>query len=275
MGIPLRGRDFRDAENKSESRVAIVNETFAKKFFNGQDPIGRRFNWHGPKDPFFEIIGVVPDGKYNSLGEDPKPAVYTPLYQDYSGAVTLVARTRSDPRQVLSVLRGEVQKLDPSISVYAAKTLKEHMGTSLFPARMAAIALGSFGVLALILAAVGIYGVMSHVVAGRTREIGLRIALGAQLSDVQKLILKQGMLLAAIGSFCGLLIAFGGASGQRLHARQPRSRPRTNYLQRLALRSNPAPLQGLDIHSMSGFGGHGGCLSIMSCQCNTFTRFGD
>src|SRR3954466_11410959 len=211
MGIPLRGRDFRDDENKKESRVAIVNETFAKKFFNGQDPIGRRFNWHGPTDPFFEIVGVVPDGKYNSLGEDPKPAVYTPLYRDYSGTVTLVARTHGDPRQVLSALRGEVQKLDPSISVYAAKTLKEHMGTSLFPARMAAIALGSFGVLALILAAVGIYGVMSHVVAGRTREIGLRMALGAQLSDVQKLILKQGMLLAAIGSSGGLLIAFGGA----------------------------------------------------------------
>src|SRR3954447_26055803 len=211
MGIPLRGRDFREDENKKESRVAIVNETFAKKFFNGQDPIGRRFNWHGPTDPFFEIVGVVPDGKYNSLGEDPKPAVYTPLYRDYSGTVTLVARTRGDPRQVLSALRREVQKLDPSISVYAAKTLKEHMGTSLFPARMAAIALGSFGVLALVLAAVGIYGVMSHVVAGRTREIGLRMALGAQLSDVQKLILKQGMLLAGIGSIAGLLLAFGGA----------------------------------------------------------------
>jgi predicted permease len=211
MGIPLRGRDFRDDENKKESRVAIVNQTFAKMFFNGQDPIGRHFNWHGPKDPFFEIVGVVPDGKYNSLGENPRPALYTPLYRDYSGQTTLVARTRGDPQQVLAALRGEVQKLDPSISVYAAKTLKEHLGTSLFPARMAAIALGSFGVLALILAAVGIYGVMSHVVAGRTREIGLRIALGAQLSDVQKLILKQGMVLAAIGSSFGLIVAFGGA----------------------------------------------------------------
>jgi macrolide transport system ATP-binding/permease protein len=211
MGIPLRGRDFRDDENKKESRVAIVNETFAKKLLNGQDPIGRRFNWHGPKDPFFEIIGVVPDGKYNSLGEDPKPALYTPLYQDYTGMVTLVGRTRADPRQALAAMRGIVRELDPSISVYASKTLKEHLGTSLFPARMAAIALGSFGILALILAAVGIYGVMSHVVAGRTREIGLRMALGAQLSDVQRLILKQGMFLAAIGSVCGLLIALGGA----------------------------------------------------------------
>jgi ABC-type antimicrobial peptide transport system permease subunit len=153
----------------------------------------------------------VPDGKYNSLGEDPKPALYTPLYQDYSGTVTLFARTGGDPRQLFAALRGVVQKLDPSISVYAAKTLKEHMGTSLFPVRMAAIALGSFGVLALILAAVGIYGVMSHVVAGRRREIGLRMALGAQLSDVQAIILKQDMLLAAVGSSCGLLIAFGGA----------------------------------------------------------------
>ncbi|MGZ4983486.1 MAG: ABC transporter permease [Chthoniobacterales bacterium] len=211
MGIPLRGRDFRDDENKKENRLAIVNETFVKKFFNGADPIGKRFNWHGPNDPFFEIVGVVPPGKYNSLGEDPKPALYTPLYRDYSGSVTLVARTRDDPRAVLSALRGVVQQLDPSISVYAMKTLKDHMGTSLFPARMAAIALGSFGVLALILAAVGIYGVMSHVVAGRTREIGLRMALGAQFSDVQKLILKQGMLLAVIGSLGGLLVAFGGA----------------------------------------------------------------
>jgi putative ABC transport system permease protein len=160
---------------------------------------------------FVEIVGVVPDGKYNSLGEDPKPAVYTPLYQDYTGMVTLVARTRADPNQVLAALRGVVHELDPSISVYASKTLKEHMGTSLFPARVAAIALGSFGILALILAAVGIYGVMSHVVAGRTREIGLRMALGAQLSDVQKLILKQGMFLAAIGSLGGLVIALGGA----------------------------------------------------------------
>ena len=211
MGIPLRGRDFRDDENKLEHRVAIVNETFAKKFLNGADPIGRRFNWHGPDDPFFEIVGVVPAGKYNSLGEDPKPAVYTPLYRDYNGGVTLVARTHGDPGAVLNDLRKLVQELDPSVSVYSMKTLRQHMGTSLFPARMAAIALGSFGVLALILAAVGIYGVMSHVVAGRTREIGLRMALGAQLSDVQKLILKQGMFLAAIGSLGGLIVALGGA----------------------------------------------------------------
>ena len=211
MGIPLRGRDFRMDEDKREDRVAIVNETFARRFYPGQDAIGKRFNWSGPDSPFFEITGVVPDGKYNSLGENPKPAVYLPLFRDYGASVTLIARTRGNPATALAALRAEVQKLDPQLAIYNTKTLSEHMGVSLFPPRMAAIALGSFGVLALILAAVGIYGVMSHVVAGRTREIGLRMALGAQLSDVRRLIVRQGMMLAIIGSAIGLAIAFGGA----------------------------------------------------------------
>ena len=211
MGMQMRGRDFRIDEDKTESRVLLVNETFARRFFPNQDPIGKRVNWSGPENPFWEIIGVVPDGKYNSLGEAPKPALYRPFLRSPNGAGTLVVRTRDNPRATLTALRTEVQKLDPSLPLYGLKTLKEHMGTSLFPARMAAIALGSFGVLALLLAAVGIYGVMSHVVAGRTREIGLRMAIGAQRGDVRQLILRQGMLLAALGSVAGLIIAFGGA----------------------------------------------------------------
>ena len=211
MGIPLRGRDFSFDENTKESRVAIVNETFARRFLGGQDPIGKRFNWSGPEDPLWEIVGTVPDGKYNSLGEPAKAAVYRPFFRGYNTTATLVARTRDNPQAALVALRAEVQKLDPALPIYGSKTLTEHMGTSLFPARMAAIALGSFGVLALVLAAVGIYGVMSHVVAGRTREIGLRMAIGAQRADVRRLILRQGMLLAAIGSVVGLLIALGGA----------------------------------------------------------------
>jgi ABC-type antimicrobial peptide transport system permease subunit len=153
----------------------------------------------------------VPDGKYSSLGEDPKPAVFQPFFRGYQGGTTLIARIRGDARAGLNAVKNAVQELDPALPVYSQKTLTEHMGTSLFPARMAAIALGSFGVLALILAAVGIYGVMSHVVAGRTREIGLRMALGAQLSDVRNLIVRQGMWLAGIGSIIGLALAMGGA----------------------------------------------------------------
>ncbi len=122
----------------------------------------------------------------------------------------LVARTEGDPHTVLAAIRRELQQLDPTLPLYDAKTLTEHMNIPLFPAKIAAGALGSFGVLALVLAAVGIYGVMSYMVAGRTREIGLRMALGAQSRSVGWLILRQGMKLALIGSAIGLALAFGG-----------------------------------------------------------------
>jgi len=208
MGIALRGRDFTPQEDKLEMRVAIVNETFARKFFPGQEAIGKRFNFSGPENPFWEIIGVCADGKYNSLGEEPKPALFRPQLRDYGTAVALVARTKGDPRTALGAMQREMRSLDPTLPLYEVKTLTEHMKIPLFPARMAAGALGSFGVLALVLAAVGIYGVMSYVVAGRTREIGLRMALGAQTGNVRRLILRQGMTLALIGSVIGLAIAF-------------------------------------------------------------------
>ena len=175
----------------------------------GQDPIGKRFNFSGSDKPFWEIIGVCGDGKYNSLGEDPKPALFRPQLRDYATAVSMVARTKGDPKTVLGAMQREMRNIDPTLPLYGLKTLKEHMKIPLFPAKMAAGALGSFGLLALILAAVGIYGGMSYVVAGRTREIGLRMALGARNGNVQRLILRQGMTLAVIGSMIGLAIAFG------------------------------------------------------------------
>lgn len=211
MGIPLRGRDFTPQEKEKDSRVAIVNETFARRMFPGQEAIGRRFNSTGPEQPLFEIIGVVPDGKYNTLGEEQKMAVFRSLLRDYNSTVTIVARTSGDPRAVLGELRRTVQNLDPTLPIYDAKTLTEHMKIPLFPARMAASVLGSFGLLALILAAIGIYGVMSYVVAGRTREIGVRMALGAQLYQISRLILRQGMSLALIGLTLGVATALGAA----------------------------------------------------------------
>jgi predicted permease len=211
MEIPLRGRDFAEEENKKESRVAIVNETFARQFFPEQDAIGKRFNYNGPGDPFWQVIGVIADGKYETLGEKQKPALFRPLLRDYSTSVTLVARTFVDPQTVIGALRHEVQSLDSSLPLYNVETLTEHMRVPLFPARMGATVLGSFGALALVLAAIGIYGVMSYVVAGRTREIGLRMALGARQGNVLRLIVHQGMLLAVIGLGVGLVVAFAAA----------------------------------------------------------------
>ncbi len=209
MEIPLRGRDFLPNEDKTESRVAVVSETFARRFYPGQEAIGKRFNFSGPDKPYWQIIGVCGDGKYNSLGENPTPAVYRPLLRDYTTPVSLVARGPGSAHRLLASIKEETQKLDPGLTIYVAKTLEEHMDIPLFPARMAASALGSFGVLALVLAAIGIYGVMSYVVVGRTREIGLRMALGAQTSNIRRLILRQGMLLAGIGTLIGLTVSFG------------------------------------------------------------------
>jgi macrolide transport system ATP-binding/permease protein len=211
MEIQLRGRDFTERDSKEESRVAIINETFARRLFPGQEAIGRRFNFSGPDKPFWEVIGVAADGKYNSLAEDQKAAFYRPLLRDYSTNATLVARTLGDSGAVLSSLRGELQRLDATLPLYNVQTLSDHMNVPLFPFRMAATVLGSFGVLAIVLAAIGIYGVMSYVVAGRTREIGVRIALGAARRDVLALIIKQGMTLALIGLAIGLVLAFGVA----------------------------------------------------------------
>ncbi len=212
MEIPLRGRDFTERDDKEESRVAIINETFARRMFPGRDPIGGRFNFDGPDKPFWEVIGVAADGKYNTLGEAAQPAFYRPLLRNYSTNATLVARTNSgDPRSTIAGLRNELQRLDPTLPVYNAKTLTEHLSLPLFPFRVAAVVLGSFGVLAIILAAIGIYGVMSYVVAGRTREVGVRVALGAARGDVLLLIMRQGTSLALIGVAVGLLIAFATA----------------------------------------------------------------
>jgi predicted permease len=212
MGIPLvAGRDFSEDDKAESTKVVIVNETFTRKFCHGQPAVGKRFrSGGGSSDPsLYEIVGVAKDGKYFSLGEDPTPYVYFTLSQSYSSSCSLVVRTYGDPRSVIGAIRTEVQRQDPNLPVFNVKTLAEHMGLSLFPLRIGAGIAGAFGFLALILAAIGTYGVMSYSVSQRIREVGIRMALGANKGEVLRLMVKPGVILTVIGMAVGLIVAVG------------------------------------------------------------------
>ena len=214
MSIPVvAGRPFGERDDEKAPRVVVVNETFARRFFPGADPareaLGKRMSFRGDEGPWSEIVGVAKDGKYWTIGEAPQMFVYSPLTQSHSSYTTLVVRTAGgDPRALIPALNAEVRALDPALPLFDVKTVEEHMGVSLFPARVAAALLGSFGLLALLLAGVGIYGIVSYAAAQRTREIGIRMALGARRVDVLRLVAGRGMLLVGLGVCLGLVGAF-------------------------------------------------------------------
>ncbi len=211
----LRGREFNSFDTANAPKVAIINQTLAERFWPGQSPIGKRFRY-GRGGQFVEVAGLARDGKYVLLGEQPRPYVYFPLEQQYHSPVTLHVRTARDPMALIPALRRVLAELDSTLPIYNVRTMDEHLRQSamaMMPLRMAATVAGIQGILGLILAMMGIYGVVSYVTSQRTREIGLRIALGAGRKDVLRLVIREGWYLTWIGLVIGLVVALVLAFG--------------------------------------------------------------
>jgi putative ABC transport system permease protein len=209
MGIPIvQGREFGREDRADGPGVIIVNEAFARRFWPDQNPLGKRVSVAGLKGPFLEVVGVAKNSKYNNIRESPLPFLYLPVEQHYVSGLTLHVRTVNNPADTMPGIRREVQTLDPDLPLFRLRTMNEHMGVALIEQRMSALLLGIFGLLALILASVGLYGVMAYSVSQRTRELGIRMALGANPGGILKLILKQGLRLTLIGLTIGLAGSF-------------------------------------------------------------------
>lgn len=213
LGISLPwGRAFGDEDGPGDPAVVIVNETAARRFWPGESPLGKRLRFK-EGEPWREVVGVAADGKYRTLGEEPRPFIYRSFRQDYSSFVTLAVAGTADEADLLRAVRHEVETLDPDVPLFDIRTVSEHLSIMLFPARLGAWLLAAFGALGLVLASVGLYGVVAYAVSQRTREVGIRRAIGAQNGDVLRLIVREGMALVAVGSAVGLAVALVAARG--------------------------------------------------------------
>ena len=208
MQIPfVEGRDFDDRDQVKTQGVVVVNQKMAEMLWPGESAVGKRIFIGADSRDALEVIGVVKTGKYRSLAEDPKPFFYYTMGQRRPAGMALLVRGNVDPRSLVGPIRGEVQALDRRVPVYAVKTMSEHMTYALWAPNMAATFSLAFGVLAVLLSAVGLYSVMAYVVSQRTREVGIRMALGADRSHVLKMITKQGMWLAGVGVGIGMVLS--------------------------------------------------------------------
>jgi predicted permease len=207
LGIPIvRGRAFTSADRVGSTPVIIINETMAKQFFPNEEALGRRLHIFG-RPPAREIVGIAKTIKYNFVGEEDTAYMYLPLEQNYTSQAIVQVRVNGNPDAVLGTVRRELQAVEPTMPLLNVNTYRTIVGTSLWAPRMGASLLSAFGLIALLLAAMGLYGVMSYSVSQRTREIGIRMALGAEQREVRGMIVRQGLWLAVGGVAVGLAAA--------------------------------------------------------------------
>jgi putative ABC transport system permease protein len=215
MGIPLlRGRSFRPDDVLGKPLVIIIDEELARKFFSGRDPIGQQLNQHisqtDASRTHYTIVGIVPSVRHGEVGIAPQvPQIYWPAAQFSSLQTTLLVRTEGDPTVLLSLIRAAVRSIDPQLPIFAPRTMEEAVAASIGTQRLSATLIGGFSILALFLAALGLYGVLAYSVTQRTREIGIRIALGSPRSRIYGLIIRRAMMMVGLGIFTGVALAIG------------------------------------------------------------------
>jgi macrolide transport system ATP-binding/permease protein len=208
MGVPIKaGRSFGGEDVETGTLATIVNETFVRRHFPDGGALGHRISINGPRGPWRAIVGIVGDAKYQSLNEVATPMAYVPLSQNPETGVTLYVRTAADPTTMAATVRRSIQALEPNLPLGEVRSMTQIVSTSLYLARIAALLIGVLGGLALLLASIGLYGVLSFAVSRRTREIGIRSALGAHTASLFRLVVFEGMGLVAIGAAVGLLLA--------------------------------------------------------------------
>lgn len=216
MRIPMRhGREFLRTDTREAPQVVIINETMARRYWPNGNALGGHVRFG--RQPA-EVIGISADARYNSLNEGPTPQIYFPLDQNNTSTVSLLVRVSGDPAAALNGIRQTIRGLDPNLPLYNIRTMMEHMGAAVFAQRMAANLLGALGVLALLLASIGLYSVMAYAVSQRTQEMGIRLALGASPRALLGMVVGQGMRLTIIGLAIGLalaLAAFGSIGAMR------------------------------------------------------------